>query len=61
MVAHQMAMGKERFKYYSFVVGLAFTFLPIGALKLHKPQMLVPLVPLGTGWSFQYDMLYGTM
>ena len=32
-LAAQVALGKERFKYYSFVVGLAWFFLPIGAFK----------------------------
>lgn len=60
-LATQVALGKERFKYYSFVVGLAWFFLPIGAIKTQNPRLMIPLVPLGTGWCFQYDMLYGTM
>ena len=54
-------MGKERFKYYSFIVGLAYIFLPIGAIVNRKPQTIIPLIPMGTGWCFQYDMFYGNM
>ena len=60
-MAMQTAIGKERFMYYSFLVSLAFTFLPIFAVVFKKPQMLVPLVPMGFSWTYQYDILYGTL
>ena len=52
MMASQMAMGKERFKYYSVFVGLAYIGLPIGAYKKKNPAMLIGLVPMSIGWSF---------
>ena len=57
----QMAIGKERFKYYSVFVFTAAFFLPIGALKLHKPQIMAPLFPMAIAWTFQYDMYYGNL
>ena len=60
-IAMQQAVGKERFKYYSAFVGLAYFFVPIAVLKTHKPAMLVPLAPLTIGWLFQYDMFYGNL
>ena len=57
----QLAIGKEKFRYYSCFVGLMYILIPIGVLKTHKPAMLVPLVPLSIGWLFQYDMYYGSL
>ena len=37
MMAMQMAMGKERFKYYSLFVGSLYIAVPIAAYKLRKP------------------------
>ena len=51
-MAMQRAMAIERFHYYSCFVGLAAIFLPIGAVKSHKPQMVAPLVPMSIGWLF---------
>ena len=61
MLAFQMGMGKERFWYYSVFVGIMYVLLPIGAVKKHNPAMLVGLLPMTLGWTFQYDMLYGDM
>ena len=36
-MAMQMAVGKERFHYYSIFVAGAFCFLPIAAFKTKKP------------------------
>ena len=36
-MAMQMAVGKERFFYYSIFVFGAFSFLPIAAFKTKKP------------------------
>ena len=60
-LAAQIAMGKERFKYYNFVFSLALVLLPIAAMQTHNPRYLIPLVPLTTGFCFQYDLYYGTM
>ena len=56
-----MAIGKERFMYYSFFVGTAFTFLPLAAFLTKNPQMVIPLFPMSVAWSFQYDMYYGNL
>ena len=42
-------------------MGLAYTFLPIGAVVTKNPKLLFPLVPMGCAWSFQYDMFYGNL
>ena len=57
----QMAIGKERFMYYSFFVGTAMLFLPIAAFKTHNPGLVGPLFPMTVAWSFQYDMYYGNL
>ena len=51
-IAYQMAAGKERFWYYSILVGLAFTCLPPTAFLLKKPVMMASLVPMAFGWTF---------
>ena len=60
-MATQMAIKKEQFKYYSFFVGLVWTFCPIIAIKGHMPQMFFPMIVTGFAWTFQYDMLYGNL
>ncbi len=60
-MATQIALGKERLWYYSLMVGLAYTILPIRALITKDPKLLYPLVPMGCTWSFQYDMFYGNL
>ena len=60
-MAMQTAIGKERFKYYSYFVGLLYTICPLIAFKLHTPQAVIPLVPLSILWCYQYDMYYGNM
>ena len=36
-IAFQLAMGKERFSYYSVFAGTLWLVLPIAAIKHHKP------------------------
>ena len=60
-MAMQSAIGKERFKYISLFVGTVYLLAPIGAAKTHNPLILIPMVPLGVLWAFQYDMYYGNM
>ena len=60
-LAMQMASKKEGFKYYTIFVGTLFTVLPIAAFKTHNPKLLVPLVPMSFGWTFQFDMYYGNL
>jgi hypothetical protein len=60
-MATQIAMGRERFWYYSnFTYVLTFC-LVIGAIKEKNPRLLAPLLPIAFGYAFQYDMLYGDM
>ena len=61
MMAMQLAVGKERFKYFSYFTGLAFAVLPVVAFKHHAPKMIVPLVPLSIIWCWQYDTFYGNL
>ena len=61
MMAAQMAMGRERFRYQCYLYGLAFTFLPIIAIIKKNPQVCFPLFPFSAIIGFQYDMLYGNM
>ena len=49
-MAMGMAIGKERFTYYSVFVGLLYTTLPIAAIKSHNPMLLGPLFPLTIAW-----------
>ena len=60
-LAMQQAIGKERFKYYSALYGLAWIGLPLGAMKKKNPATLIPLFPMTFAWLFQYDMFYGTL
>ena len=56
-----MASKKEGFKYYSIFVGTLFAVLPIAAFKTRNPKLLMPLFPMSFGWTFQFDMYYGTL
>ena len=60
-IALKMAMGRERFKYYSVFFGIVLFMAPIAAYKNRSPKMLAPLIPMSFGWSFQYDMCYGNL
>ena len=61
MMATQIAMGRERFWYYSnFVHILAFALVS-GAIAKKNPMLLAPLLPISFLYAFQYDMCYGTM
>ena len=46
------AIGKERFRYYSFFFGTLAIVLPLASHKTHNPVMLAPLVPLSILWLF---------
>ena len=61
MMASQIAMGRERFRYQCYMYGLAYTFLPIIAFVTKNPKACIPLVPISFISAFQYDMLYGNM
>ena len=57
-MAMGIAMAKQRFYYFSFFFGTLCLVLPTLALRTKKPALLVPLLPLGCMWCFQYDMIY---
>ena len=57
----RMAEGKERFFYYSIFVGILWIVCPLAALKTRKIEALTPCIVTGFGWTFQYDMYYGTL
>ena len=61
MMATQIAMGRERFRYMCYLYGLAYAGLPLIALKTKNPKMMFPLVPMGIFMAYNYDMLYGNM
>ena len=60
-MATNMALGKERFKYYSLFVGLVWIFAPIAVIKTHNPAPLGGMLVTGFAWTFQYDMFYGNL
>ena len=37
------------------------SLLIIGAIKDKNPKLLIPLIPFGFAYAFQYDMCYGTL
>ena len=60
-MAMQIAMGRERFKYYSWFY---YTLVPIcffGAVAKKNAQLLIPIIPLSYSYAYQYDMVYGNM
>ncbi len=59
MAATEFARGKERFNWYSAFAGTVSTLAVVGALKTKNPKPLVPVLVLGFGWAYQYDMFYG--
>ena len=51
-MAMQTAIGKERFKYFSYFMATLYVALPLGAFKEHNPKLIIPLVPLSLLWCF---------
>ncbi|NXJ17673.1 PLRKT protein, partial [Dicrurus megarhynchus] len=59
--AMQIAWTREFLKYFGTFFGLSAVVLTAGAIKKKNPAVLLPIVPLGFVFSYQYDMGYGTM
>uniref|UniRef100_A0A8C5X3W5 Plasminogen receptor with a C-terminal lysine n=1 Tax=Malurus cyaneus samueli TaxID=2593467 RepID=A0A8C5X3W5_9PASS len=60
-VAMQIAWTREFLKYFGTFFGLAAVVLTTGAIKRKNPAVLLPILPLGFVFSYQYDMGYGTL
>ncbi|KAM4809757.1 plasminogen receptor (KT) [Rhinophrynus dorsalis] len=60
-MAMQIAWSREFLKYYGSFFSLAAIALSAGAIKLKKPAMFTPIVPLGFILAYQLDMGYGTL
>jgi hypothetical protein len=57
----QVALGKERLKYFAGFYAIAVPGCIIGAIKQKDPKLISPILPLTFMLAFQYDMAYGTM
>ena len=60
-MATQVAMGRERFWYFSNFYYVMTALLLIGSIKKKDPKLFIPIVPLSFAYAFQYDMCYGNM
>ncbi|NWW00234.1 PLRKT protein, partial [Machaerirhynchus nigripectus] len=59
--AMQIAWTREFLKYFGTFFGLSAVLLTTGAIKKKNPAVLLPILPLGFVFSYQYDMGYGTL
>ncbi|NXA85676.1 PLRKT protein, partial [Melanocharis versteri] len=59
--AMQIAWTREFLKYFGTFFGLSAVVLTTGAIKRKNPAILLPILPLGFVFSYQYDMGYGTL
>ncbi|NXB08907.1 PLRKT protein, partial [Cnemophilus loriae] len=59
--AMQIAWTREFLKYFGTFCGIAAAVLTTGAIKRKNPAVLLPMLPLGFVFSYQYDMGYGTL
>ncbi|NXB26893.1 PLRKT protein, partial [Rhagologus leucostigma] len=59
--AMQIAWTREFLKYFGTFFGLSAVVLTTGAIKRKNPAVLLPILPLGFVFSYQYDMGYGTL
>lgn len=60
-IAMQLALGRERFWYYTIFVSGVATACTLGALITKNPKLIAPLWPLGMGYWFQKDMTSGVI
>jgi hypothetical protein len=60
-MAMQIAMGRERFRYFQYFYGTAIVGLISLTIFKKNPATLAPLVPLSFAYAYQYDMFYGDM
>jgi hypothetical protein len=59
MLAHQFAMGKDRFMFYKYFYYTASLGLLANAFKTKNPHVLGPLVPLSFVFAYQWDFYHG--
>ena len=59
MVATQLSMARERFKWWSGFYFTTLFGLSIGAIKSKRPAILAPLVPLTFLFGYQADLAKG--
>ncbi|XP_056287928.1 plasminogen receptor (KT) [Pseudoliparis swirei] len=59
--AMQVAWSREFVKYFGTFFTVTTAGLTLGALKVKKPFLLAPIVPLGFVLAFQMDAAYGTL
>jgi hypothetical protein len=60
-LATQVAMARERFRYYSVFYWSVLPLAILGAIKQKNPALIVPLIPISCVYAFQYDMCYGDL
>ena len=60
-LATQIALSRERLKYFQWFCMTVFPLLIIGAIKKKNPQLIGPMFPMSFAYAFQYDMFYGDM
>ena len=58
-MAMQIGIARERLFYYQIFYFAALFGCTLGAIKMKKPQICAPLVPLSCAYAFQYDMAWG--
>ena len=59
MMAVQLAQAKDVFQFFSGFVAVVAVGGAAGVAR-GKPQALLPMLPLGFLWAYQWDGLYGT-
>lgn len=60
-LATQIALAKERFKYFASMYCIVVPAAITGAIKKGNHMLAAPAIPLTFVLLFQYDMCYGTM
>ena len=59
MVATQIAIARDMFRFYGSFYAVALVGLGAASLLRRNPAIAIPLVPLGFACAYQYDMAYG--
>ncbi|XP_034402229.1 plasminogen receptor (KT) [Cyclopterus lumpus] len=60
-MAMQVAWSREFVKYFGTFYTVTTAGLTLGALKIKKPILLAPIVPLSFILAYQMDSAYGTL
>lgn len=60
-LAMQVALGRERFKYFCAFYCTVVPLSIIGAIAKKNHMLFGPVIPLSFMLAFQYDMCYGNM